>query len=31
MMCAMGNIVAICCTFAHLYFIASKISMVWRR
>lgn len=28
MMCAMGNIVAICCTFTHLYYIASKISMV---
>lgn len=27
MMCAIGNIIAICCTFAHLYYIASKISI----
>lgn len=28
MMCAMGNVVAICCTFAHLYYLATKISIV---
>ena len=27
MMCAMGNVAAICCTFAHLYYLASKISI----
>lgn len=27
MMCAMGNVVAICCTFAHLYYLASKINI----
>lgn len=28
MMCAMGNVAAICCTFAHLYYLANKISLV---
>jgi hypothetical protein len=28
MQCAMGNIFAICCTFMHLYYIASKITFL---
>ena len=28
MMCAMGNLFAICCTFMHLYYIASKVTFL---
>jgi hypothetical protein len=28
MQCAMGNIFAICCTFMHLYYIASKVTFL---
>lgn len=28
MMCAMGNVIAICCTSAHLYYLATKISIM---
>lgn len=27
--CAIGNVVAICCSFVHLYYLASKITGLW--
>lgn len=29
MTCAIGNVIAICCSFAHLYFLTSKIIIHW--
>lgn len=29
MMCAMGNVIAICCSFSHLFYLASTITIHW--